>query len=780
MNTKLNGITLALCQMNVIPGRPDLNARYIAGEIEEAAKRTVDIIVLPELSTTGYFIGDMFEDEAFMHYVEIFNRVIRDATRAGIVAIVGTPVGVRNKTGEDGRMRVTNAGVVYAHGRYVDHVAKTLQPNYRMFDDDRHFFSTRKKALEEGRRPQALLRPIALSVRGIEIQLGLMLCEDMWHEAYAMNPARILAARGADMIVNISASPWTWQKNRKRHAIVKTLAGFTHLPLVYVNNTGAQNTGKNIIIFDGASTVYDERGEPVFEVPSYTEGTHDVTIGEGMKPVVPSAPDDTRELYRAARTAIAEFFAGLPPDRRKVVIGVSGGIDSALATALYTDILGADNVYGINMPTQFNSADSQAVARTVAENLGISYEVRPIQKIVDAIADATGVQKNTLAYENIQARSRMEVLAARAQDIGGVFSDNWNKVEAAFGYGTLYGDMAGALAPIGDLVKREGYQLADFFNRGGFCLPHISKDCFDTAPSAELSSDQKDPFDYGRIESRGYHEEMVRAFTEFRRNPEWFLEKYGAGLLEQELMLPAGRLRTLFPTARHFIHDLEKHWRLYHWAYLKRLQGPPIPIVSKRAFGTDLRETLVSAHLTSRYAELRTGLLAKEPERLVVYGGGFNPPAVHHRRIVQQLLDWFCRVAVVPSGNRERKDSLLLVSPADRKEMTMRNFADLPNVVLDTSDLDEGVFTPAWALDEKYKAVYPGVEIWHAVGAEAVAGGAEGKAEIQRLWKKGPEIWRELNFVVISRPGFRVSAADLPPKNEAVEIENFFGARSEE
>ena len=108
--------------------------------------------------------------------------------------------------------------------------------------------------------------------------------------------------------------------------------------------------------------------------------------------------------------------------------------------------------------------------------------------------------------------------------------------------------------------------------------------------------------------------------------------------------------------------------------------------------------------------------------------------------------------------------------------MTMRNFADLPNVVLDTSDLDEGVFTPAWALDEKYKAVYPGVEIWHAVGAEAVAGGAEGKAEIQRLWKKGPEIWRELNFVVISRPGFRVSAADLPPKNEVVEIENFFGA----
>jgi len=763
--------------MKVVPGRPDLNTAYIVEEIKEAAKRGVDVIVFPEMCTTGYFISDLYEDEAFLRDVEYLNREIREATRDGIVAILGTSVLVPRNAGEDGRERLLNAGVVYSGGRYIGHVAKTLQPNYRMFDDDRHFYSTRKAAFEGRKRPEQLLSPFTATLRnGRTFRFGVILCEDMWHEFYPLNPTKVLARKGAEIVFNLSASPWTWQKNRKRHDIVKNLAQECHIPFVYVNNTGIQNTGKNIIVFDGCSTVYGSNGQAVHEVPAYTEGTHDFTLEESM-PRLPEEPqDDTKELYEAVRCAAREFLAALPPDRRKVVIGMSGGIDSSLAAALYTDVLGAQNVIGINMPSKFNSDKTKELARTCSENLGISYEVRPVQNIVDSIASEAGVQEDTLAYENIQARSRMEILAARSQDLNCVFSANWNKVEAAFGYGTLYGDMAGFLALMGDLLKREIYQLADYMNRVVYQREVIPKECFEIAPTAELRANQRDPFDYGNLTRRGYHEEMVRAFTEFRCNPEWFLELYGKGLLEQEMKLDPGRLQKLFVNSRHFIHDLEKYWRMFNAAYFKRIQGPPIPIVSKRAFGTDLRESLMSSHFTSRYYDLRSEILSREPPRVAVYGGSFNPPALHHRQIVMQLLEWFDQVIIVPCGVRDEKDSLKAIPLIHRKEMTSLNFSDFPRVVIDTYDLDNEVFTPCYALDERYKQLYAGKEVWHFVGGDLVAGGRDGNSEIQLSWRKGEEIWRTLNFVVIVRPGFSLASEDLPPSSEVIEGEELLGS----
>ena len=779
MTKKLAGLKISLCQMKVLPGRPDINIAYIADEIKEAISREVDIILFPEMATTGYFIGDLYENDAFLRDVSYLERGIREATVGGITAILGTPVLLQKSKGEDGRTRLLNAGVIYANGKYVGHAAKTLQPNYRIFDDDRHFYSGRKIALEKRTWPEEEINPFSLTMKdGREVRLGLILCEDMWHESYPLNPTEILAEKGADIVCNLSASPWTWQKNRKRHEVVKEISKKSRVPFLYVNNAGIQNTGKNIIIFDGSSTAYNAGGEIIFQVPAYAEGSYDLEFKAKMKVLPAEQGNDTKELYLAMRAAITGFFVGLPPEKQKMILGLSGGIDSSLSAALYTDALGKENVIGINMPSKFSSGETQDLARALAENLGVAYEVRPIQGAVDAISAASGAKPDTLAYENIQARARMEILAARAQELGCLFSANWNKVEAAFGYGTLYGDMAGALALIGDLVKREVYQLADYMNREVFRREVIPGKCFEIAPTAELRLNQKDPFDYGKIEWRGYHDEMVRAFTEFRRDPEWLLLNYKNGLLEKELMLEEGRIKKLFPTSGRFIHDLEKQWRAFHLAYFKRIQGPPIPIVSKRAFGTDLRESSLSPHFTRRYFELKADLLAQDPARIAVYGGSFNPPSLHHFLITKKLLEWFDRVIVVPCGPRDDKDSLKLAPAELRKAMAQFNFSGSPQVEADLCDIDNGIFTPAYLLDERYKKRYPDKEIWHVVGGDLIAGGKSGDSEIQRIWKKGKEIWDLLNFAVVIRPGFNLISDDLPPKSEVIECENLTGSSS--
>jgi len=269
---------------------------------------------------------------------------------------------------------------------------------------------------------------------------------------------------------------------------------------------------------------------------------------------------------------------------------------------------------------------------------------------------------------------------------------------------------------------------------------------------------------------------MVRAFTEFRRNPEWFLEMYRKGLLEKELLLDAGRLKALFPTARHFIQDLEKCWRMFKGSYVKRIQGTLIPKVSKRSFGTDLRESLTSPHFTARYYELRGEILSREPGRVAVFGGAFNPPHLAHRQVVMELLGWFDEIVIVPSGNRDGKNSLSGVSLPARKKLVSLNFRDLPRVRIDTYDLDNGTFTPTWALDERYRELYKGREVWHVIGGDLIAGGKNGSAEIQRSWQKGENIWRTLNFAVVVRPGFNLAPEDLPPNAEVLEAETLWGS----
>ena len=615
----LQGLKISLCQMRVVPGRPDLNAEYIISEIQFASKRGVDIIVFPELATSGYVIADRFEDASFINDVQFFNQKIVESVPEKITAIFGTVIAEFDKKGEDGRHRMHNAAIIAQGGKQLGYVVKTLQPHYRYFDDDKHLFSARKIAEE-----QAELHRQNKDTRGIEncsihdlakvyqlqtsvgiIPIGIGVCEDLWKDDYAFNPSKILAEKGAKLLIALSASPWGWQKNRKRHQVIKNLIQEIKVPIVYVNNTGCQNNGDNVVNFDGASTVYDNNGNIVHEVDSYFSGVQDVNFDGNLKPVQSKNQNDTKELYLGIRTAVKEMLDMLPEKNRRVVIGLSGGVDSATIAALMVDILGPERVHLINMPYEYSDPSIVALAQKVADNLEVPLEIKPIKGIVDAVSAETGVKRGEFAHQNIQARARMEILASVAQKLGGVFTCNANKVEVAFGYGTLDGDMRGWLIPFGDLVKREVRQLAQYLNIEVFKREVIPQECIDQIPSAELEQNQKDPFDYGYPTKRGYHDEWVRAVTEFRWNPEKFLEMYLDGKLEKELMLEPGTLNRLFPTPEKFIADLEKCWRMFNNSFFKRVQAPPIVIVSRRAFGRDLEESMLSVHFTNCYLELK-------------------------------------------------------------------------------------------------------------------------------------------------------------------------------
>lgn len=604
--------------MRVAPGRPDINTKYIINEIESAPKRKADLIIFPELCTSGYLIGDKFEDAWFIEDIQYFNRKIIQSVPENLVAIFGTVV-VSPGKGEDGRQRMHNAAVIAQGGRQLGYVVKTLQPHYRYFDDDKHLFSARKIAEEltelfrktkgkegiENCSIHDLLKVHEIKTSVGKIPIGIGVCEDFWKDDYALNPAGILAEKGAKLLVTISASPWGWQKNRKRHQIIKNLISEVKVPIVYVNNTGCQNNGDNIINFDGASTVYNDNGEIVHEIEPYFSGTVDLIMNGNLKPFPEKPKDDTRELYLGIRSAVKNMLDSLSPKNRQVVIGLSGGVDSATMAALMVDILGPEKVHLINMPYEYSDPKVKGLAQKVADNLGVKLEIRPIKEIVDAISSQSEAKEGSLVHQNIQARARMEILAATAQRLGGVFTCNGNKTEIAFGYGTLDGDMRGWLAPFGDLVKREVRQLAEYLNVGIFKKTVIPQECIDQIPSAELEKNQKDPFDYGYPNKRGYHDEWVRAVTEFRWNPEKFMEMYLKGKLESELMLEPGTLKRLFPTPKDFAHDLEKCWQMFNWAFFKRVQTPPIIVVSRRAFGRDLEESILSTHFTQRYLKLR-------------------------------------------------------------------------------------------------------------------------------------------------------------------------------
>lgn len=614
-------IKIAITQIEVVPGHPDVNLAKILSEIIKAKKGGAEIIVFPEMAVSGYLLGDEWENESFIADLMTKNEEIRKAS-SGIAVLWGNVWADYSAKGEDGRTRKYNAVFVAQNGKWVSngvfegHSFKTLLPKYREFDDERHFYSLAKLAVEKKTEIKELLRPFPIKTKMGEMKIGVMLCEDMWCDDYSVNPTKILFQNGANIMVNISCSPWTWRKNDKRNRVVKSLLTNSPAPFIYCNNVGIQNNGKNIFLFDGDSTAYDKEGNILKQASAYSEETLLVEIGNQKGKVINkvSPEKDVEELYNGLIYGIRKFFRSIGKD--KVVIGLSGGIDSAVVTCLMKEALGDDSVFAVNMPSKFNSQLTQSAAEQLAKNLKIKYLVFPIQESVDLtvkeLKTIPFLNVDDCSLENIQARDRgSRVLAGIAGSMEAVFTNNGNKTETALGYATIYGDVDGVVSPIGDIYKGEVYQLAKYINEINK-KEIIPAEILEVVPSAELSPEQDVTKGLGDPILYPYHDKLIRAFVEFRKDPEDILKSYLNGTLEDELKLEYGLVKKYFATDRKFIEDLEEKWKLFKLNYFKRIQAPPIIVVSRRAFGFDLREAQNGAYLTDGFKKLKQRIMGAE------------------------------------------------------------------------------------------------------------------------------------------------------------------------
>jgi NAD+ synthase (glutamine-hydrolysing) len=634
-------LRVALCQMRVHPGEPARNAATMLAWIEEQ-RGQADLLVFPELCVPGYFLGDGWERPAFLRDCELWNQRVIAATGAHAESpaiVFGTVMVDWATRGEDGRPRKYNAWVVAQGGKALEHPGlkrpygiKTLLPHYREFEDGRHFYDARELARDDGRAWQDFIEPVALTHAGSTVRLGVLLCEDAWEDDYVQKPVTALAAINPDLVVNLSASPFTRGKNGKRNRVFADKAHILGCPLVYVNCTGIQNNGKTLYTFDGRSTVYGGDGAVVVDVPGYEETIVAVDIVQSVDGSWKTVPNTTKQsstasdVTAALRYGAQSFLAST--GLNKVVIGASGGIDSAVSAALFASFLPPENLLLVNMPSRFNSATTRGLAHKLAQNLGCLYAEVPIEDSVALTRGQLGgleavsgygahrvtLNLHSLADENAQARDRgARVLAALAQSFGGVFVCNANKAELTVGYGTLYGDIAGFLAPLGDLWKHDVYAVGRILNEDVFKREVIPEGIFTIVPSAELGTHHAVDEGKGDPLVYPYHDRLFFAFVQRwqRATPEDILEWYVAGTLEKELGLPADlNLKALFPTAEAFSADLERWWNLYNgMGVAKRVQAPPVLAVSSRAFGFDHREALGAAVYTERYKELKARVL---------------------------------------------------------------------------------------------------------------------------------------------------------------------------
>ena len=624
---------IALVQMDVIPGRPDRNAARMLARIEEARRAGAEVVVFSEMCVSGYLIGDTWELDALVEDYAAWSDAIRAAS-AGLTVLFGNVVVDRDAIGEDGRLRKYNAVHVCHDGEMVPRDGlppglpagvhpKTLHPNYRFFDDDRHFYSLRKLAESTGRSVYDWMVPFEVPRRdGGSFRFGVQLCEDIWCQDYScdgeiLDSLKAYHERGAEAVFNLSASPWTWQKNDKRNRTVRDVLARSPLPFFYVNNVGAQNNGKNILVFDGDTTAYDADGAIRGRAIHWRE---EILLIEGGEAPVSPEQGETEAIYDALVTGIAHLDTVRGQENR-FLVGVSGGVDSSVVVSMLARACGPERVFAVNMPTRFNADVTKDNARMVCKALGVEYLSCPIQDLYERLAEkirASGFagargDYSQLVDENVQARIRgADILAGLAAKHGLIFTNNGNKTEVALGYATLYGDVNGAIAPIADLYKTQIFALARYLNEQIFAVPVIPANLLDgsVVPSAELSEAQDVTKGLGDPIKYGYHDAILRQLIEYRRHPAdllgWFLD---GTFLERIGWNDAERFRGYFPDAKSWLEDLEWVARQVRTSYFKRIQAPPIVVLSKRAFGFDLRESQLPEYLPVIYEERRVRVL---------------------------------------------------------------------------------------------------------------------------------------------------------------------------
>ncbi|HSV32154.1 MAG TPA: NAD+ synthase [Atribacteraceae bacterium] len=468
---------VALAQLNPIVGDLPGNVRKLRESLALHRNHSPDLLVFSELFLTGYPPKDLLERPWF---IENVTRAVRDVEEIskgypGTGILFGTPIPI----GSCNEKPLYNGAVLVYEGKTIGTAAKTLLPTYDVFDESRYF------------EPAPQIKPIPFK----DQRLGVNICEDAWNTPdfwpggiqYEIDPIELLSRQGTTLFINLSASPFTVGKEELRYRIIKRHAQRTATPFVYLNQVGANDE----LIFDGRSLVFNRAGQPVRVLSAFTEELAIWDSSRTEKPCSYTPLDRIETVYQALVLGIRDYVRKC--GFSQVVIGLSGGIDSALVFCLAVEALGPDNVLGVTMPSPFSSPGSINDSLTLARNFGASCHVIPIngiyERYLETLRESFAGHESDTTEENLQARIRGNILMAFSNKFGYLVLSTGNKSEMAVGYCTLYGDMSGGLSVLSDVPKTMVYQLATHINR---YHPVIPRESIEKAPSAELKPDQKD------------------------------------------------------------------------------------------------------------------------------------------------------------------------------------------------------------------------------------------------------------------------------------------------
>jgi NAD+ synthase (glutamine-hydrolysing) len=549
---------IGLAQLNYHIGNFHENARSVKSEISKARKQQVDLLLFSELAVCGYPPLDLLEHREFIEECyETINSIAEICTDIGV--LIGTPTINDSSTGK----KLYNSVCFLFDGKIQEIFHKTLLPTYDIFDEYRHFEANSDFRL--------------LDFKGTKI--AVTICEDLWFDQpvenefassrlYTINPMEKLAALKPDLIVNLAASPFSFTKAESRRSIFINTAKNYNLPCVCVNQVGGQTE----LIFDGGSLVIDSNGHIVRELDYFSRDsciidTDALRRGE-LKPVNKAQKDSSEMIHDALILGIKDFFnkSGL----KDAILGLSGGIDSAVTAVLAVHALGHNHVHALLLPSDYSSGHSITDSILLAEKLGIRYNIISIQEIFDQCREnlkpVFGDLPEDATEENIQSRVRSIFLMAMANKFRYILLNTSNKSEAAVGYGTLYGDMAGGLSVLGDVYKTDVYRIAGFINRHEEIIPQgiILK-----PPSAELKPGQRD------TDSLPEYNILDKILFEYIEHKKSATEISDTGL-DADLV--------------------KKVLKMINQNEFKRYQTPPILRISSKAFGPGRRMPLAAKY----------------------------------------------------------------------------------------------------------------------------------------------------------------------------------------
>lgn len=550
-------MNIALAQLNYHIGNFEGNLQLMCRAVDEAQAQGADLLLLAELAVTGYPPRDFLEFNDFIdRSLDVVDRLAAYAKGKVPGIVVGAPARNPVVEGKD----LFNAAYLLAGGRIEAVCHKALLPTYDIFDEYRYF--------EPGKDFKV--------VPFMGKRLAITICEDLWNVGnenplYTICPMDVLKEQQPDVILNISASPFHYGQAAERTHVMKANVARYRLPLLYVNHVGAQTE----IIFDGGSLVLNDAGTVVNEFPYFEEAVRTFALDSLLsgRNLIETDKLQVRNktdlIHRALVEGIYDYFGKL--GFTQAILGLSGGVDSAVVAALAAEALGNENVLGLLMPSEFSSAHSVEDALALAENLGIRHETIPIQDVyrssLNALEPHLAGKPFDVTEENLQARIRANYLMALSNKFGYILLNTSNKSEGAVGYTTLYGDMSGGLSVIGDVYKTEVYELARHINRNGEVIPQrtITK-----PPSAELRPDQKDSDSLPPYEVL---DPLLYQYIEQRKGPrELVAMGFDKALVDRVL-------------------------RLVNTSEYKRHQTPPILRISPKAFGMGRRVPIVAKYL---------------------------------------------------------------------------------------------------------------------------------------------------------------------------------------